>query len=245
MPIKYEEVKRVEEKDSPSKEYSETHPAFGQISASRISRGGKVSLYGAASSHHPTSISITICRSQRNHDLSRDWFLGREKIIEVEMTSLQFADMLTHMNMGSGVPCTIRHIQREQVPYIPEDDDTEVGRIREGFEKDMRKIVSEERVTKAREELSKILEKKAIGKSDRKQIAWIIDKLFQDLGSNVPFVLNQFCEAAEKVQSEVKKELASFVSMAVEKAGIKALSNMTGEEQQNLLKESNEDNDGA
>jgi hypothetical protein len=201
-----------------------------------------VSLYGAAQNYHPTSISISISRSQRDHDLSSDWFFGsRDEIIEVEMTSLQFADMLTHMNIGDGVPCTIRHIQREQVPYIPEEDDTEVGRIRESFKKSMKEITSEERVTKAKEELSKILEKKAISKSDRRQIAWLIEKLFQDFGSNVPFVLNQFCDAAEKVQSEVKNELASFASMAVEKTGIKALSNMTGEEQQNLLKESNED----
>jgi hypothetical protein len=233
--VEYEKVKKTiknEEED----EYSEEHPAFGLIGVNRVTHGnGRLSLYGSASNQHLTTVEITVKRAERNHHLSGDWHFGREEIVRIEMSSMQFAEMLTRFNMGDGVPCTIRGIDGRSVPYIPVEDDTEIGRIKEGFSKTIRRKFSEEAIAKARSELKSLLEKKNLNKSDRKRIAALSEKLIGEIENNVPFVFDQFTESAGKVEQEVKKEVAAFTQLVVEKAGVKFLNDSGADKQIKLL----------
>lgn len=225
--MKYEDVKRTMTDKSPVSEYKDEHPAFGQIIVSRVSRGGSTSLYGASSTYHPTTIRLQIKRSERCHNLGRDQFFGHENVVEVEMTALQFADMLTHMNIGEGVPCTLRHVGMESVPYIPVEDDTEIGRIKDAFEDEISARLSAESIREARSELKEILGKKTLLKADRERIASLTGKMIEAVESLAPFMLKQFSESAEKVQAEVKKEVRAFTDLVVNNAGMQKLAEIT------------------
>ena len=148
---KREPVIRSETPDDALGDYREKHPAFGQVSIHRVNHGPtKFALYGAASEHHMTTVRLVVSKSERAHNLSRDWYFSKGDLVEIEMTSLQFADLLTSFNMGSGVPCTTRYAGGETTPDIPVDDTTEIGRIKDGFKKKMEDFCSEKGIEAAR-----------------------------------------------------------------------------------------------
>ena len=108
-----------------------SHPSFAVIQVSRINSSGAVPLFGASIGHSNT-IKLTINRAEaiRSTDLSYDRYFPREQLIEIEMTQTQFAEMITSMNYGSGVPVTLRQFNRER----PEDPPVENKRAQHSHE---------------------------------------------------------------------------------------------------------------
>jgi len=57
-----------------------------------------------------------------SRELNRDFYFGGKRIVECEMSYSQFAEAITSMNMGTGVPVTIRYIQDkgkiEECPFV-------------------------------------------------------------------------------------------------------------------------------
>jgi hypothetical protein len=93
-----------------------THPAFGQISASRVT--GSTTLFGSDFLHQHY-VTIKVNRAELNRDLSRDWHFQREEIVEVALSEAQWATFVSSMNVGAGSQCTIQRVQGEQMPSIP------------------------------------------------------------------------------------------------------------------------------
>ena len=95
----------------------ESNPAFGMIGAYRTSVGPPgAALFDSDIRHHHTVV-LRIEHAERKRDLHRDWIHGRNQIIEVEMSEAQWASFVSSMNT-SGVPCTLRRIQGEEIPRI-------------------------------------------------------------------------------------------------------------------------------
>ena len=90
----------------------EAHPCYGMISVHRQT-GGHTKLFGSPLDSHPSTIAITIREAERHHNLSSDWFFARKPIIEIDLSPMQYAEMITTPNVGSGVPCTIRYRHTE------------------------------------------------------------------------------------------------------------------------------------
>lgn len=234
--MKTKNVEKTNTPDSVCGESRENHPAFGQVAISRVQHGPrKFSLYGAASDTHMTTIQLTISRSERIHGLSMDRYFKKGELIQVEMTPMQFSDLMTSFNIGLGTPCTIRCIGNEDVPDIPVEDNTEIGRIRDGFIDRVRKSISSEKMTLVRNEIKDILSKKAILKADRDRLALLTESLFREFEGHIPFVMGQFTEAAERVGSEMRRDIAEFTHSVMEEAGMGALANMHVEDQVLML----------
>lgn len=234
MPIDYEDIK-VEESPSAGghTEWRHSHPAFGQVLLSRIQSSGNKRLYGSAIGYHPHSITLSIRRSDRIHNLSRDWHFGRGELIEVELSASQFAEMLTRMNMGEGVPCTIRRYNKKMIPHIPYEDKVESERICDGFRHDLKEQLIE--IREATEQLDEILAKKSINKGDReniRRISYIVERFLID---HAPFMVDSFNEATDKVTIQAKKEVESFVHMVAERTGFEAIKQMTGAQKEQAL----------
>lgn len=98
---------------------SERHESYGQVSFNRISCTPPLDLYGS-NLKHGNIISLSIRRSTKNRNLNRDTYYGGEEIVEVKLSSAQFAELLTSLNVGSGVPCTISHIFYNPMAECPE-----------------------------------------------------------------------------------------------------------------------------
>jgi hypothetical protein len=85
----------------------ETHPAFGSITAHRISTTPGAVLFDSEI-RHTYFVRVTIAPMERKRDLNRDWLhTGSRPLMEVDMSEAQWASFVSSMNT-SGVPCTIR-----------------------------------------------------------------------------------------------------------------------------------------
>jgi hypothetical protein len=117
-----EEHPRIEKRDGRVEEEVETHPAYGQITASRVSSSPRTLLYGSEFGHGHY-IVVTIKGSELHRSVGRDWHMARDEIISVALSESQWATFLSTLNHGSGSCCTIEHVLRKQVPAIASKKD--------------------------------------------------------------------------------------------------------------------------
>jgi hypothetical protein len=202
----------------------EKHPSYGMVQFSRVQCGGMTlqnKLFGSPLPYHLSTVRLRIMRGERHHNLSYDSFYGHEEIIEVELSPQQFADLLTSMNIGSGVPCTIRHLNGKQVEEPPHDSKSEAELVRDGFDDDVKKIATDLKVQSAA--IKERLGKKNLTVEDRKFIASTLDMLVQEVEKNLPFVLQQFVEATTRVVTSAKAEADAFLSAAIQRVGLDTL----------------------
>jgi len=205
------------------KEEELRHESYGSIHFSRR-QGDPGRLFGSALNGHGSYITLCISRSTliRNDLHDRTYSGGfRGDLIEVDMSAAQFAELLTTMNIGNGVPCTISHVNgkaMERPPEIPH----ETERVRSGFKDKMKTLADD--AQKALGEIKKLFEeKKNLTKEDRKIVIGFLEKVVMELGANSPFVLKMFEEATQKVTNAAKAEIDAFVTTNVVNAGLKAL----------------------
>lgn len=192
-----------------------THPAFGQIAAHRV-QGGHRSLYGSDFAHHATMV-ITISRSELNRDLSRDWHYAREELIEVELSEAQWATFVSAPNVGSGPPCTIRHIGMERVPLLPDPADRG-DQFRGEFKETLEDGLDSLKAILAR------LDEMGLPKGKASEIAQAIKASIRELSANLPFVEKQFGEHVEDTVERAKQEIHGYMQGVIHRAGVKALS---------------------
>ena len=118
MTTAYENPVTVTEDSHGSRDATRTtHPAFAQITASRVS--GHSILYGSDFDHNHY-VTISISRSELCRNLSNDWYHSREELIEVALSEAQWATFVSSMNQGSGVACTLQHFNGKMIPQLPE-----------------------------------------------------------------------------------------------------------------------------
>lgn len=215
------------------KEETFEHESYGMVGLSRCT--GSARLFGSAIPRHGHFICLRVSEGERNHHLSRDWYRARKNLIEVWLSAAQFADMVTGMNMGEGVPCTIKRLHGKLLEEPP-DLKTEAEKVQTDFSTDLQDLVTQ--LKGARKEIEGILEQKSIKVADRKTILARVNKMVQEIEANVPFVLQSFQEASDKVVTHAKAEVEAFTTARVIAAGVKAIG-----EQQELpaLKEANEE----
>ncbi len=205
----------------PSNKDYKTHESYGMASLSRQS-GGSKRLFGSAVKNHSQTVSLRIYHGEFAHDLHQDWYstVGLRPIIEIEFSPAQFAEFITTMNVGSGIPCTIRSIEGKDLSGPPADEN-EVERVQTGFAKEMRLFAKS--LEKDQADVEALLAKPTITKADRKTISDKIAMVKQHIASNMPFALSQFQEATEKVVTSAKAETEAFMMHAVTKAGLESL----------------------
>lgn len=202
----------------------ESHESFGMLSFHRGSGGrGATHLFGSHVEYHPVTIRLEVKRAVRSFskDLSYDSIYARETLIEVELSAAQFTDSITLMNHGDGIPCTLRYVGGVQMEDVPDDHRSEQHKIVEGFKEQMSAV--RESAKPQLEKLQTILAKKAIGKKDREEIAWLFEKLTRNFSDNAAFTMSQFNEATSKLETEAKKEVEAYAQSILVGAGIEHL----------------------
>jgi hypothetical protein len=100
----------------------EQHPAFGMIGAYRVQTDA---VLFQSDIRHQHTVVITLRAATRHRDLNHDRIhaAARLPLMEVEMSEAQWASFVSSMNVGDGVPCTIRAREGDHmvpgVPYQP------------------------------------------------------------------------------------------------------------------------------
>lgn len=202
---------------------TERHPSYGLVGFSRVSHAGKNKLFSSRMINHPTTILMKVYQAKVDHDLSRDWIYADDHmpLVELELSPAQFSELLTTMNIGDGVPCTIRYCRdgkTQRIDPIPEEHASEQEKIYKGFSKKLNELLDS--IDERQKRLRELLDKKGkLNKAERTEIYHLSEGLF----NHAPFILKSFEESAEKVASEAKSQVDHFVTTALTKIGLEHL----------------------
>lgn len=197
----------------------ETHPAYAQLVFSRQS-GGHGCLYGSAIKHQET-ISMRISPSRKlSCKYFERYFSENIPYIEVRMSQSQFAQAITSMNMGSGVPVTLETLRGKRMPNCEEESVSEIAN--RGLVEKIEQFT--DKITSGEKRINEIVNKKgSILKKDREVISNIYQNLITDLRYNIPFLHECMIEAYDKSATSAKADIEAFYNNAIRQMGMDAL----------------------
>lgn len=197
------------------KEKVTTHPAYAQISATRVTGGSY--LYGSDFRHNGF-ITISIKRSENHRGLSRDWHHDREELIEVSLSEAQWATFVSSLNIGSGVPCTMTRLNGQSVPGIP----APVQPV-EQFKDEM--LQSMQEIQRNLESLLEGLGDESLSKGKVKELRRNLEIAKDRLTGNTGFVAKKFDKHMETVVERAKVEVNAHAMNLIIQTGLDAISN--------------------
>lgn len=221
----------------------EKHESYVTVGFSRRS-GNPGRLFGSHIKTHQSYVTLKISQASRVHSLGSDRFHSsfNGDIVEVDMSAAQFAELLTTMNVGSGVPGTLRRVFNKSVEDPP-DASLEVEKIRQGFEKRMRDLA-----VKCHDNAKvayELLSQKSLSAVDRDKLRNSLRSVMTEVSANVPFMLEQFEEATEKVVASAKAEIDAFTTHSIILEGVKAIEARSTQPTVPELPRYSEDSDSA
>lgn len=205
-----ERVRPIRVKGGMHDDYAEQHPAYGMIGASRTQTTG-AALAGSDFLHR-SYITIRVHEAQLVRGLASDRWHAGNQLVEVALSEAQWATFLSTLNMGDGVPATIQRRESGQVPGIEPVTDRraqhhdEIGQT----------------LRDALTLLSGLSDDIEAGRG-KGVLREKLRRAVQELEANLPFVADQFDEAAEKTVERAKIEVEAYLTSAVHRAGLTAL----------------------
>lgn len=206
-------------------ETEEQHPAYGLMSIHRVT-GNPGTLFGSPLDYHHGFIEIHVAKGTvitRNATGEQRYFgASRGDKIVVRMSNNQFAEMITTLNIGVGIPVTITSFDGKPVEEIPQDRDTPLDTLRDSLETELSNKTRTLREAESR--LDEILDKKgALNKKDRLEIKTLYKNILQNFESNTSFAVTLYKETLAKVTTEAKANVDSFVASSLTALGLDAL----------------------
>ena len=191
---------------------------MGRISWSRIMCSSPQSMFGTEiKTSNPVKIVISNAAEER--DLNRNWIFTKERIVELEMTPIQWAEFLTSGNT-EGVPCTLKYVRGE-------------GNLSEPKVEDIKKVYNNEvdqHFDEIKEDFSTLSSKvKALsmklGKENTKELEDLIYKLNMNINSNMDYIKKCFKEDMTEMVGKAKAEFNAYVEDRIQAIGIESLKN--------------------
>lgn len=184
--------------------------------------GGGRELFGSDVTNYNT-IRLTVKHAIKHRELGRDWTMGDDMICEVELSALQFAELLTNMNMGDGIPCTIRYTRQDgYVEYKKEKSKIEV--IQEGRTAEIDEASSN--LQDAIKQLRELITNKKISKSLGEQLLSKLTIAHSNLeGDNYDFYKNQAFNEVAQMVVEAKSQISEHINQKIYSVGFEHLMN--------------------
>jgi F0F1-type ATP synthase membrane subunit b/b' len=198
-------------------EKTKSEDYMGMVSWSKLSGGARPMFGTEIETANP--IRLTISHAEEVRDLSRYWFHPKKKIVEIEMSPIQWAEFLTSSNT-SGIPCTIKQIDGEYMSEpksseIMKHYDKEVEEHFDEFDNSLRKI---DEIIKSAIDSNKPMVKKAL-----EELRSIIDTARYKTVADVKFVKDSFKEDMEGMITKAKAEFNAYVENRVHEIGIETI----------------------
>jgi hypothetical protein len=194
------------------------HPSFGMLRFSRIN-GRSGYLFGSEI-QADNYVQLELSNGEMKRDLTDDNFYAKKNLFRVKMSPNQFAELITTLNYGSGVPCTIEYIGND----IIEQCDTIKSRktqTQEQFKQRLADFMVE--MNHQYSDVQKIISSGNISKKNEKKLTCFYEKVQQEIKSNIPFFLRCFQESMDKVVLDAKTEIDAAIKHKIVSAGIKTL----------------------
>ena len=200
------------------------HPAFGQIRFGRVS--GNQAFYGSQVNQQHY-ITMEIYESELERDLSHDFYFAKGKLLELRMTSNQFAELITSLNQGSGVPCTLEYVRGRETPNFEGEIETKNRATHRQFKQRLQTFADSlrEKQILAKE----LVKKKTLSKDDQHKLTLHLDWLTGEIERNMPFFMEQFQETMDKVVLEAKSEVENAIQHKLTTVGIESMQQLKAE----------------
>lgn len=186
---------------------TESHPAWGLVSAARVSCMPGAILFDSDIRHQHV-IRLQVKRAKRDRDLHRDWIheTGPE-LIDIEMSEAQWAAMTSSMNT-QGVPCTIRS--------------TETNANVDGLIYEPRLAVSMDEVRAAADAIQQRLDAAvaAVEEKPTKANLKALRRALDGAKPNMDFAAKSLSEHAENVVQKARNDIESMVTQKAVQLGV-------------------------
>lgn len=195
------------------------HPSYGMVQFNRRSNSRPGYLFGSSVTSHYHTVTLSISTGYAlESDLGEQRFRASGEIVEVELSAHQFAEVITTMNVGDGVPCTIRRRDGKRVEDPPApSSDTE--RAHDAFEAKMAEFGRQVDALYKDVE-AKTAAAKGLSQAARKEILSAVGQVVTETKSNIPFYLRMFTEAAQRISTAAKAEADAWLTSAIHRAGL-------------------------
>lgn len=191
-----------------------THPAFGQITVSRLS--GATYLYGS-DFKHSHFIRVEIHPSVLDRHLAHDWYFQHgAPIISVDMSEAQWGEFVSSFGLGAGVPCTIVRRDNAPVPGIPHRDEAQTH-----------KAEAKAAVAAALQEIQNVIDlidiTPGLTNKTRASLRGQAQQARRALDDHLPFVEESFLRRMEERVAKAKVEVEGWIGAQVRRLGIDAI----------------------
>jgi len=196
------------------------HESFGQISISRVSCNPPARFYGSElpQDHYMT---LEIHNSELVRDLSQDrHYATGIPLIKIRMSSGQFSEMITSLNVGSGVPCTIERLIGKKVCELP-DVESRKEVVHRSF-KDRMKMFAD-KIRTNQQKAKELVNKKTLTKAEMHELQLQIDWLTTEIEKNIPFFSECFQESIDEMVFEAKTEVENAIQHKISVLGLTEL----------------------
>lgn len=202
------------------------HPSFGLIQFSRINGDGQKFFGSDLKQEH--YIELKIEQAEVTRTLSKEWYgqdYGNKNrgVVRVRMTSNQFSELITSLNISSGVPCTIESIKGEKIEDIPKDIENRKDFVHKSFKERMvdfaGKFSKDSKIAKT------IIEKKTLTKQDQHDLLHLFESIQTELTNNIPFFMKCFQESSDKIVTEAKQEVENAILHKITTLGFESIKN--------------------
>lgn len=197
------------------------HPCFGLARFSRIC-GYSGFMFGS-DVQSDNFIELTINHAERvKGDYRVHYYDYGRPIVRLKMTQTQFAELLTNMNIGNGVPVTLEAINGERVEQFDLNEaKNHLDELKEDFKERSKKTVNS--LIETSNALKRIINKKNLSKKDQEDAMNLLDRYITEIRSNMPFFIKLYKEETADIVQRAKSELDGMIQSCVIRAGVKAL----------------------
>lgn len=224
-----------------SDELQYDHNSFGVIKLFKTQSNG-TTLFGSAL-RHQGYISIELGRATLNRHLHRDWIHETEPIARFAMSEAQWAQFVSAVGCGTGVPVTIERGPPIGTPLEMMDGlkSEPVKKVfDEEIERDVRRLIASG--DKALATLQEMATQKTVSKTELKTAIELMKDHIQNLPSNMAFIQRSFAESMEKTVQDGKIEMETFIGNLAMATGLDVL---RAQNAPTLIEDSNDTQDPA
>lgn len=199
-----------------------THKSWGMIGAYRCQ--GSATEFFQSDVPCNNHICIRVKTAQLHRDLNRDWVMGDNLLVSVKLTPMQWAEMLTNLNCGDGVPCTIEYTKDDNyIKFQPEENKLELI-LKE----------TDEEVNKGKEYIKSVENKIITLANDKKISKKVAEELLFELGNansclgghSIDFIKKQAKEHIENMVVQAKANISAYIDQKIYSTGLKELEHL-------------------
>ena len=189
--------------------------------------GGRNILFGS-NIPHDTCMRLTISQAYIHRDFNENRYYPKNKLIEIELSPSQYAEMITNLNHGVGVPCTIRLFGEERIKNNLKLNN-ELELVKTEYAESVDKIIDEIRNT-----VYEIQDDKPLSPKKIRDLKHGLESMIYRLTQEAPFMKERFDETLDKIFVEAKASIDDTINLTLANIGLDTI------KMQKLLEEKND-----